>query len=263
MGVKQAGVQIGAFVIGLLLAPAASAFGWRGALLALAVIPVAVLGAVVGAIPADDPVHTEVDSDPPRGQLSPGVWWMMAYASFMGAGVAGVSAYLPLFAHERLGLSTERAGIVVGVIGLIGILSRVTLGWISERIGRFAVSLAFMSAGSVIAAFMLLIARVDATWLLWAAGVVFGVSAITWNTVGMIAVLAEVDSRDAGRASGYVQSGFYGGFALSPVLFGYSVDHTGGYTQGWLGVTIAFFLATLVAVAWHRTRGRAPTPASA
>jgi len=101
---------------------------------------------------------------------------------------------------------------------------------------------------------MVLLAAPSAPWLLWVAAVTFGVSAITWNTVGMIAVLAEVGPEDAGRASGYVQSAFYGGFAASPVVLGYSIDATDNYRIAWISVALAFVLAAVVAGMWRRVR---------
>ncbi|MGH2819930.1 MAG: hypothetical protein ACRDJ5_04675, partial [Actinomycetota bacterium] len=72
--------------------------------------------------------------------------------------------------------------------------------------------------------------------------------------IGMLALIAEVGGRQAGRAAGYVLGGFYGGFVLTPPLFGYSVDVTGGYGIGWTGIGALFAVATVLAGAWHRTR---------
>jgi nitrate/nitrite transporter NarK len=258
MGVKQAGVQVGAFVIGLMLPALASSQGWRTAIGVLALVPVLAVACIAWLIPADETTERANSPRPARRRLEAAVWWMMGYAFLMGAGVAGFSAYLPLYIEEDLGHSVSTAGAVVGAIGLVGILARVALGWVSERLGRFALSLVVMGVGSVGATLLILGARPDNTWILWVAAALFGISAITWNTVGMIAVLSEVGDEDAGRASGYVQSGFYGGFAVSPILFGYSVDTTGEYTIGWIGVTAAFIAATLVATLWHRSSAERP-----
>jgi nitrate/nitrite transporter NarK len=256
MGIKQAGVQVGAFLIGFLLPALANARGWRISIALLALIPLVSAVAIVWLIPRDAPPTERVSARMGRRgrRLEPAVWWMAGYALLMGAGVAAFGAYLPLYIQEDVGLSLTTAGAIAGAVGLIGIFARVLLGWISERFGRYALSLAIMGIGSVAATLLILTATRERAWILWVAAALFGVSAITWNTVGMIAVLAEVGDADAGRASGYVQSGFYGGYAFSPVLFGYSVDTTGDYSTGWLAVTVVFVIATLVALLWHRSR---------
>jgi predicted MFS family arabinose efflux permease len=250
MGVKQAGVQVAGFALGLALPLLAGRLGWRGALASLGVISILVLVGTAVIVPKD----TEAAEPTPEntGPLEPAVWWMTAYALLMGAGVAGISAYLPLYSQEAVGLSVGSAGLLVSAMGAVGIASRITLGWVTEHFGHIEVFLLLMAVGSVLASAMVLLAAPAAPWLLWAATITFGISAITWNTVGMIAVLDEVGPQDAGRASGYVQSAFYGGFAASPIVLGYSIDATGNYRLAWISVAVAFALAAVVAELWRR-----------
>ena len=254
MGVKQAGVQVGGFGVGLALPWMAEQIGWRGAMATLGVISIAAFIAIIMVIPPDAQVTEPSGSARTSAPLEAGVWWMTAYALLMGAGVAGISAYLPLYSQEEVGLSVGSAGLLVATMGAVGIASRVTLGWVTEHFGHIEVFLLLMAVGSVLASAMVLLAAPSAPWLLWVAAVTFGVSAVTWNTVGMIAVLAEVAPEDAGRASGYVQSAFYAGFAASPVVLGYSIDATDDYRIAWLSVALAFVLAAVVAGMWRRMR---------
>jgi cyanate permease len=85
----------------------------------------------------------------------------------------------------------------------------------------------------------------------------FGFTAITWNAIGMLAIVAEVGTHAAGRASGLVQSGFYGGFVVTPALFGYSVDRTDEWSLGWWAVLVMFAGAAVVAFAWLVSRRHA------
>lgn len=164
----------------------------------------------------------------------------------MGAGVSVLGAYLPLYTQEQVNLSAATAGLLVGVMGFVGIVSRIAWGWSTERIGRFSLALAAMSIGSVVGIFFLLGGRL-APALVWLAVVVFGATAVTWNAVGMLAVITSVEAPDAGRASGHVLAGFYSGFIVTPALFGYSVDSTGTYLWGWLAVAGLFATAAMVA----------------
>jgi predicted MFS family arabinose efflux permease len=254
MGVKQAGVQVGGFGVGLALPWVAEQIGWRGAMATLGVVSILVFITIILFIPPDERAAKPSGPEPNSAPLEAAVWWMTAYALLMGAGVAGISAYLPLYSQEAVGLSVGGAGLLVSAMGGVGIASRITLGWATEHFGHIEMFLLLMAAGSVIASAMVLLAAPSAPWLLWAAAITFGVSAITWNTVGMIAVLSEVGPQDAGRASGYVQSAFYGGFAASPVVLGYSIDATDDYRIAWLSVAVAFGLAAVVAGLWRRMR---------
>jgi len=254
MGVKQAGVQVAGFGVGLVLPWAAQQVGWRWAMSTLGLVSILVLIACILFIPPDERAKEAAGAAPEPAPLEAAVWWMTAYALLMGAGVAGISAYLPLYSQEEVGISVGGAGLLVSAMGAVGIASRITLGWVTEHFGHIEVFLFLMAVGSVLASAMVLFATPSAPWLLWAAAITFGVSAITWNTVGMIAVLAEVEPQDAGRASGYVQSAFYGGFAASPVVLGYSIDATDDYRIAWLSVALAFGLAAVVAGLWRRMR---------
>jgi MFS family permease len=253
MGVKQAGVQVGAFLIGILIPAAATAFGWRGALASTAVMPAAGVVGALGLVPRDPAYRprAEVRTRPSTGAMAT-VKWLAVYAFLMGAGVAIIGIYLPLYAQEAVGFSIGAAGTLAGVIGLVGIMSRVGWGWGADRTGEFRRPLAIMALGSAAAALLALVSAHSEAWVLWLAAIAFGTTAVTWNVVGMLAVVAEVDSTEAGRASGYVQSGFYGGFVASPYAFGYSVDTTGTYDWGWAAVAVVFAAAALLAGVWQQ-----------
>lgn len=255
MGVKQAGVQIGAFLTGALLAPAAAAWGWRRALAVSVVMPVAGLVAALRTVPPDadsGPVPTRQE----RRKLPRSVTWLAVYAFLMGAGVAGVNAYLPLYAVEELDVAAEVAGAVVALIGFVGILSRVAWGWLSERGNGYITPLLVMAAGAITALALVIMANEAGAALLWPAALIFGGTAVTWNSVGMLAVVTEVHPTDAGRASGRVLLGFYGGFVPSPVVFGLIVDSTGSYRIAWTVTALIFLGAAGQMVAWRQLSRR-------
>ena len=241
IGVKQAGVQVGAFAIGMLVPAAATALGWRPALAVTALVPALTAGGALRLVPRD-PVPSAGDA--PAGPLSPrtrsAVAWMTAYAFLMGAGVAVVSAYFPLYAEESIGTSANVAGWLAGFSGFIGILCRVAWGWGAERLGTVSLPLIVMGGGAVASTGLVLAAETAGPWLLWPAMALFGATAVTWNAVAMLAVVAIAPSHEAGRASGYVLTGFYAGFVVSPVAFGLSVDRTGTYAPGWIAVAATF-----------------------
>jgi MFS family permease len=252
MGVKQAGVQVGAFLTGALLAPAASAWGWRQALLASTVVPLVGLALTSAAVPPDRLGEMRRRRGRERAHLPPVVRDLAIYAFLMGAGVAALNAYLPLYAVERLAMSLPLAGAVVGTIGLVGVVSRVVWGWASERLASYTTPLMVLAFGATTAIAAIMSAPAVGAWVLWPAAVVFGATAVTWNAVGMLALLVEVDTADAGRASGIVLFGFYTGFVPSPLVFGAVVDMTGSYVPAWL--LLLGILAAAGAVVQRRSR---------
>lgn len=258
MGSKQAGVQVGAFLTGALLAPLAVALGWRMALGWSAVIPLLAVLAAVLIIPGNghslhDGRDRPTDAGPSEADRLPaGVRWLAVYAFLMGSGVATVNAYLPLYLVETGGASPTVAGAVVALIGFTGIVSRVLWGWGSERLHDFSRPLIALGAGAVVATGMIVAVQFVGLWAAWLAALVFGATAVTWNSVGMLAVVAASGPRLAGLASGVVLTGFYVGFVGSPLLFGWLVDRIGSYAPAWTLVAAVFGAAALVVVAWQR-----------
>jgi MFS family permease len=254
MGGKQAGVQVGAFLAGALLAPLAAQVGWRSALGWSALVPAVALVAAWLLLPRARGLHADHSPGPapPAGGLPIGVRWLAAYAFLMGSGVASVNAYLPLYLVERGGATQELAGTVVATIGLVGIGSRVAWGWASERMPTFSRPLLLLGVGAVAAIGLVIAIERIGLWIAWPAAVLFGATAVTWNAVGMLAVISESGSRLAGRASGVVTFGFYIGFIGSPMVFGLLVDNLGSYTLAWLLVAVVFAATAPVVLAWRR-----------
>ncbi|CAN5707101.1 MFS transporter [soil metagenome] len=253
MGVKQSGVQIGAFVAGAILAPLAAWLGWRAALVLAAGVPLlGALGTLV-FVPHDriDTTSHETASER-RAPMTRSVWWLTAYAFLMGSGVSAVTAYLPLYAVERLDFSVQTAGAVAAVIGLVGIAGRIAWGLISERRSGFVTPLLIMATGAVVSV-LLLMAAEGSSALIWVGAFLLGATAVTWNSVGMLAIIATTGPAAAGRASGYVLFGFYGGFVGSPLLFGTLVDNTDRYDVAWTITAAIFVLAAVVIGAWQRS----------
>jgi MFS family permease len=254
MGSKQAGVQVGAFLAGALLAPIAGQIGWRVAFGWSAAVPLLGLLAALLVIPraAGAEAGRAPEGIPDDGSLPAGVRWLAAYAFLMGSGVAAINAYLPLYLVERGGASHELAGAVAATIGVVGIGSRIVLGWASERMPTFSLPLLLLGVGAVLAVAMVAAVERTGLWIAWPAAVLFGASAVTWNAVGMLAVITASGSRLAGRASGVVTAGFYLGFVGSPMVFGLLVDAAHDYLPAWLLVMAVFAATVAVVLGWRR-----------
>lgn len=244
-GLKQSGVQLGAFVAGLPLVMLAGGIGWRGAVWTAAGAALLAGGWALRALP-DDPSPPPAG---PGGSLVPRgmVAWLAAFSLFLGAGIASVNTYLALFGAQRLGMGPTAAGALVAVLGVAGIAGRI--GWSkAARPGRAEWLPGWLACGALGAA-LLLGAALVAGPLVWIGAVAVGVFAVSGNAVSMVLVMQRAAPGRAGQDSALVAAGFFGGFALGPPLFGLLAG-SGRYGHGWLLVAVEFAAAGAVAFAW-------------
>ncbi|MFD3875568.1 MFS transporter [Streptomyces sp. NPDC058623] len=247
-GIKQSGVQLGAFFAGLPLAVLAAAIGWRGAVWAGAGAALLAGLWALRALPADPAPPPPAA---PRGPLVPRgmVAWLAVFSLFLGAGIASVNTYLALFGAQRLGMGPTTAAALVAVLGVAGIAGRI--GWSkAARPGRAERLPGRLACGSLLAAGLLGGALVAGP-LVWVGAVAVGVFAVSGNAVSMVLVVQRAAPGRAGQDSALVAAGFFAGFALGPPLFGL-LAQSGRYGAGWLLVAAEFAVAAAVAFAWAR-----------
>lgn len=244
-GLKQSGVQLGAFVAGLPLVMLAGGIGWRGAVWTAAGAALLAGGWALRALP-DDPSPPPAG---PGGSLVPRgmVAWLAAFSLFLGAAIASVNTYLALFGAQRLGMGPTTAGALVAVLGVAGIAGRI--GWSkAARPGRAEWLPGWLACGALGAA-LLLGAALVAGPLVWVGAAAVGVFAVSGNAVSMVLVMQRAAPGRAGQDSALVAAGFFGGFAVGPPLFGLLAG-SGRYGYGWLLVAAEFAAAGAVAFAW-------------
>ncbi|MER5929103.1 MFS transporter [Streptomyces sp. NPDC002054] len=261
-GMKQSGVQLGAFAAGLPLAALAGGLGWRGAVWTAAGMALLTAGWTWRLLPADAPQAAPRAAGSAGGPGAP-VAWLAAFSFFLGCGIASVNTYLALFGAERLGLGPTAAGGLVAVLGAAGIAGRV--GWSkAARPGRAEWLPGGLAAGAVGAAVLFAgAARTDGPAWAWTGAVAIGVFAVSANAVSMVLVMQRSGPGRAGRDTALVSAGFFAGFAAGPPLFGL-LAQSGRYGTGWLLVACEFAAAAAVAYVWAvRDRGRRGAEAGA
>ncbi|MFI1720446.1 MFS transporter [Streptomyces sp. NPDC020489] len=243
-GMKQSGVQLGAFTAGLPLAALAGIVGWRGAVWAAAAAAVVAAAWAARTLPADPPPKYAPPSWIPRGTIA----WLASFSLLLGCGIASVNTYLALYGVRRLDLGPTAAAALVAVLGVAGIAGRV--GW-SKVAGqpRRAVWLPGGLAAGAVAAALLLAASAYAPPLAWVAAVAVGVFAVAANAVSMVLVMQRAAPGRAGQDSALVSAGFFAGFAIGPPLFGL-LAAAGHYGAGWVLVAAEFMGAGSVAAVW-------------
>jgi MFS family permease len=178
---------------------------------------------------------------------------LTAYAFLMGFGSAAVTTYLVLFGVESVGLTEAAAGLATASLGLAGIVSRVAWARRVERMSSAAAPLALMALAGLVCVGLILLAQTAGAWLLWVGAVGFGATASAWNAVGNLVLVRELPLAVAGRASGVMQVGFYGGFIACPVVFGFLADTTRSYGPSWTSAMLTLAIAGLIA--WRGQEG--------
>ncbi len=257
-GVKQSGVQMGAFLGGLLLPSLAVIIGWRGGVAVFLVFPVLATLFLWRLPNQARPVDA---GDANRRPLPPQVKWLALYGALAGLGISATNTFLPLFAEEGQGWTTVQGGMLIAAVGLVGVVARIGWGNWAERL-TYAPVLRYLAIQSAASTLLLVAAALEVipSWVLIPAAVLFGSGALAWTAVGMLAVMEFSPPGLVGRGTGLINLGFLSGISLGAPLIGLSVDRLGVYAPGWLGVAALFgagaFLAGRVGSA-GQTDGRA------
>ncbi|ONI91669.1 hypothetical protein ALI144C_00805 [Actinosynnema sp. ALI-1.44] len=249
IGVKQSGVQLGAFAAGLPLAGLAEWVDWR-----LAVGVAAGLAALATVASALLPADPEPASRPAlRVTLSaePAIWWLLGFSVLLGAGISSVNTYSALYATEELELAAQPAAALVAALGVTGIIGRIGWSRLVSPDRPPAAILGPLSIGATVAAGALLAAQFLGWGLAWAGVLGIGAFAVAANAVSMLAVMGLSTPHQTGRNSALVSAGFFGGFTIGPPLFGVAAEF-GGYPLGWVLVAVEFTAAGFVVWLWRR-----------
>lgn len=251
-GIKQSGVQAGAFLGGLLIPVITEASSWRVAWACFIIFPI---GALFAMWNRPEVIREPREAGAPKAPVPTAVKWIAVYGMLIGLGVSATSTFLPLFAEEDQGWTHAQAGLLIAGVGLVGVVSRITWGSVSERWLGHGRTLRLLAAQSAVGAILLALAAagVVSSWVLILAALLFGSGAVAWNAVGMLAVMDYSIPELVGRGTGLTMLGFLTGIGLGAPLMGLSVDRLGVYTPGWLVLAVLFSVGTVVAGRIHRT----------
>jgi predicted MFS family arabinose efflux permease len=258
VGAKQAGVQLAAMLVGVGMPVLAAGLGWRGALLVLAGILFLMGLGLVSSIPLGGPYGAARAEQ--GAKLPPLVRWMCGYAFFMGAGVATLTTYLVLFAHDHIGLSSGTAGLLLATMGLAGALSRILSSVVAERGHRLDAWM--MAAAGIAVVGVAVFATTTDSVVVWVGVGLVGISGAAWNGIVMLAVLRISSPGQAGHATGVVLTGFFIGLSVAPPIFGAIVDSSRVYLYGWSFTATCFLVAGVLSVVMSRRHPFPPLEAT-
>ncbi len=267
VGTKQAGVPLGALLAGAALPSAAEQWGWRAAVGSTAIVAIVVVVVVWFSVPpVPRPALRRARAVPAESVSAGGGAKLLLLCGFqvlLGAGVAAVNTYLPLFATEALAATPQVAGTLTLVVGAVGITARVVLTRLSAGAGRADAALGRLTGLASLGALALAAAPLVGSWLAWLGALLVGGTAVAANAVVMLVVIRGYPPPGTARATGKVSAGFFTGFALGLPLFGLLVDATGSYPTGWVVVAGVLAAATLTGYRHRRLVGQPAEPGAA
>ncbi|HSS66095.1 MAG TPA: MFS transporter [Gammaproteobacteria bacterium] len=238
---KQSAVPVGGMIAGLLIPPIADNFGWRPAVITVAVI-------IALAIICVQPLRDRLDDDrDPQFKLSVGAPWQavllvirtpslrpMAVVAFtFGAMQLCLFAFLVTFLVDRVTLSLVVAGAVFSVMQGAGVVARIVWGWLSDRLATSRTLLTIIGVGIILST--LTANEMTPGWPLFTimlVSAVMGATAVGWNGIYLAEVARVVSQEQVGAATGGVLMFTFIGIVVGPSTFGLLVQQTGAYTAG-------------------------------
>ena len=252
--IKQAAAPLGGAVAGLVVPPLAILYGWR-----IGLVVAALLAASTSLMVQPWRQVLDANRDGTRAMnfatvLSPAALMgpfrvlglvpilpRLTYLAFSFAVVQGcLLGFYVTYLVDALGLPLETAGIAFAVLQGTGVVARVCVGWIADRVGSGIAILTVLAAGSI--ATPLVTASIDPSWPFWAVlaiAVASGFAATSWNGVYMAEVARMAPPGKIGDATSGSTFLTFIGYVLGPVAFATVVEQTGSYR-------IAFILAALL-----------------
>jgi MFS family permease len=246
---RQTGVPLGNLLAGATLPSLALAWGWRAAVLSVALVCLVTAAAM-------QPLRGEVDRDargaaarfPPLSRLfsplatvllSPNIR-LLALTSFAYAGMQTCfSTFIVTYLVEGLGMDVVRAGLVLGAGQSAGVVGRVVWGALADRLGRPAHVLGAL--GLAMGAAAILMALFTPAWpylAVVAVCVIYGGTAIAWNGVHLAQLARLAGPGRAGEVTGGTFFITFGGVTLTPLFFSLMLASTGSYAAAFAGVSL-------------------------
>lgn len=256
LAVKHSGVKVAQSAAGLVMAPLAAVFGWRAA------FSLPILLSASGALFVPRLTGRLISPPSPKQgsvgatRLPRSIRWLTTYSILMALSQASVSTYLAIYAFDELGFDVTIAGVLTGILGLMGVVSRIAWGIWVHSTGASIWPLQMMAVGCLLATGCVLVSPFAGAPLLWFAAIALGVTMAIWNLAVSI-VIFSVAPTQTGRATGHVYFGFALGMMGGPLLFGWLVEALDGYATAWSFVMLWQFLALIATVPlWRSIRWR-------
>ena len=211
-------VVSGGFALGPLLLPLTGTDGWLpflagGGFIALAAVPL-LLGRPASPVFSSDPAWSVLGFF----AVAPTLCAAVMLAAFKDA--AGMPL-IPVYA-VRVGVEQDAAALMLTVLGVGALALQIPLGWLADRVNRYALLLVCAATGAVGAVLFALV--IHAGWLLWLVLFFWGGAFSGVYTLAL--VLLGERFRGAALATGNAAFGFSWGIGslFGPAVSGVAMD---------------------------------------
>lgn len=262
LGFRQTGLPLGGALSAFILPALAMLYGWRGAMVGAGLIAFAGVLLVL-VFYREKPQEKNHDrgaawggGEFPKLLRNTGLWLITVTALALVGIQFTVVTYLELFYHEVLGYPIRFASYMLALAQLSGMFSRIFWGAVSDRFFWGSRKKPFLLLALFISFMCLTMFFVQPGipgWLVALLSCLVGFTTIGWNGL-FIAMVSELAGRDlAGTALGISLTVIQLGVLFIPPLFGFVVDNTGSYRNGWLmlvGISLAG--AYLMSRVWEK-----------
>ena len=252
MGIAAAG-NSGTVVANLVAPRIAAIVGWHN-VLALTMIPLAIVLAAFSFLAKDSP--SRVARQSLAGYLTVlrerELWWFCLFYSVTFGGYVGLSSFMPLLLRDQYHLPAVTAGYLTALAALAGSALRPVGGWVADKLG--GVRLLSVLLGGIAAMYV-------AASTLPAIASMFAVLVTAMVCLGLgngavFQLVPQCFRRQIGIATGVVGAvGGLGGFVL-PTMLGQFKQHTDSYSAGFVVLgAVALVALTLLRVLMARSEG--------
>jgi len=251
--IKQAGAPFGSAAAGLLLPAIVAAAGWRWALLVTA--GVSALSAFLV-----EPWRAEIDRErrvgaerllselfsirsailPFRVIASRRSLRWLAGTGFSFACVQGcLFSFYVTDLNTALGMSLTAAGTAFAVLQAVGMLARVAMGFLADRLGSGVQALILLGLGSSLASVLAAGLSLDLPWTaVLAISAVIGFVGVSWNGVFLAEVARLAPEGRVSEATAGTTLLTFLGYVAAPAAFTAAIPALGGYGPCFLAIAV-------------------------
>ncbi|PJX20353.1 MFS transporter [Advenella sp. S44] len=243
VGIKQSGVQISALVAGILLPFFAQWLGWRGALALWVPLALVMFFLVSRRLPAGMASAQPLAGGRALALPRPNVLLGLLMLVQLCAGLT-LSSFITFFGvyASQLGMSAQMTGAMISVFGVMGIVSRIALTPLGSRLRDETQLMVMLFILACLAVYVTTLATPTRHFPLWIGITGMGLTVAATNAIAMSMLLRDERFGKTATAAGMLSVGFFGGFAVGPLLFGVLLSQPQGFGIAWfllIGTTLA------------------------
>src|SRR4051812_6255249 len=258
--IKQAGVPLGGMLAGMML-PALVLIDLRLAIVASAALALLVTLAIqpwreridrerdtsqdlsISAFLAPENLSMPLNALRMSSRIPP-----IVFASFCLAAAQGASfAFMTTFLVAKIGLDLTNAGIIFSIVQVTGILGRVVLGGLADRLGSATSTLCATAAASSLTT--IAFACVTPDWPFWSLSALAALSGITissWNGLMLSEVAAIVPLARVAEATAGTTLLVFLGYVVGPMMFSIILDVMDSYQSAFLSLSALTAIGAVV-----------------